>query len=210
MLTPYYNRNGIQIYCGDCREILPELSEDIYMTITDPPWPGCTQTGDEGLFPSVVEELTRLSPRLAVIIGCDSDPRWLKVPITMPFFVACWMSRIPPTPKGYKWYSGEVAYVFGEGFRNDTRATLMSSELKYASMGHRMSEHPCPRNGQAMLRFIGAYTRTGDTVLDPFMGIGTALVAAKSIGRKAIGIEIEERWCAEAVKKLAQEVMEFR
>ena len=69
--------------------------------------------------------------------------------------------------------------------------------------------HPCPYPLDLPKRCITATTDPGDLVLDPFMGSGTTLRAAKDLGRKAIGIEVDERYCEIAAKRLAQEVFDF-
>lgn len=59
-------------------------------------------------------------------------------------------------------------------------------------------------------QMIAAFSKEGDLILDPFMGSGTTLVAARNLGRRAIGIEIEERYYQIAAQRLAQEIFEFQ
>ena len=67
--------------------------------------------------------------------------------------------------------------------------------------------HPSQKPLELMRRLIRFMSMPGDVIVDPFMGSGTTLRAAKDLGRRAIGIEIEERYCEMAVKRLAQEAM---
>lgn len=78
-----------------------------------------------------------------------------------------------------------------------------------SDMSQRPQGHPCPRPLRAMQYLIDCFCEPGGTVLDPFAGSGTTLVAAKNLGRKAVGIEIEERYCEIAAKRLAQGVLPF-
>ncbi|MBN2492424.1 MAG: site-specific DNA-methyltransferase, partial [Planctomycetes bacterium] len=69
--------------------------------------------------------------------------------------------------------------------------------------------HPTSKPLTLVERFITWTTNRDDLVLDPFMGSGTTLRAAKDLGRRAIGIEIEERYCEIAAKRLGRGVLEF-
>lgn len=68
-------------------------------------------------------------------------------------------------------------------------------------------DHPTPKPEPLMAHFIRLHTNPGMLIVDPFAGGGTALVAAKREGRKAIGVEVSEEFCALAARRLAQEVI---
>ena len=67
--------------------------------------------------------------------------------------------------------------------------------------------HPNQKPVAALSRILAAYAPDRGTVLDPFMGSGSTLRAAKDLGLSAVGIEIEEDYCRVAKARLAQEVL---
>jgi site-specific DNA-methyltransferase (adenine-specific) len=79
--------------------------------------------------------------------------------------------------------------------------------LRISGILPRKDDHPTPKPISLMAKFVTFHSTRGDVVLDPFVGGGTTLIAAKNLGRRAIGIEIEERYCEMAAERLSQEVL---
>lgn len=90
----------------------------------------------------------------------------------------------------------------------DTTSQIQSPRNKVKAVTPNGS-HPLPKPRALMKALVQRLSGEESLVCDPFSGSGTTLVAAKDLGRKAIGIEIEEKYCEIAAKRLSQEVFEF-
>jgi hypothetical protein len=230
ILKPFYEdpNAGIVLYCGDCRLLLPQLGS-LETVITDPVWPNTAaklRGADDPfrLFSDMCLSIVSLQ-RLVVQLGCDSDPRFLAaVPSKWPYLRTCWLDYACPSYKGRILYTGDVAYAFGVPpasvpGRHVIGGRKVSGRLEpmwFRGVGeHGRHEdrsiaagklpHPTPRRLEHVLWLVKQFS--DESVCDPFCGSGTSLVAAKQIGRRAIGIEIEERYCEITAQRLLKTVL---
>ena len=216
-MKPYYQDDYVTIYHGDCLDLLPDIGTDLIDVImTDPVWPNAIpelEGSDDpyGLFTRAAKYCPSIAGRLIIILGCNSDPRFLSaVPGVYKFQRVCWLRRTPPGYKGSLLYNADVAYVFGPGWISVKGTRVIPGEyLNGVSKGGRQwwSNHPCYRNPKHMNWLINNYTRPGQTILDPFAGIGGTIIAARENGRKAIGIEIKEEYCETIAKRCEQGIL---
>ena len=210
MMTPYYEHAGITIYHGDCRDVLSLVRADA--VLTDPPYGIYTGVNKRGFMADrsdheanewdhrpdndLIYSVAQFAP-ISVIwgfgyfadaLGCCVAP-------------LVWDKQ---TGKNY-FADGELAWTsFKTGtlriFRHQWCGAFKDSERGAKAV------HPTQKPVALMKWCLGLCGEVR-TVLDPFMGSGTTLVAAKLLGLKAIGIEIEERYCEIAAKRLAQDVL---
>ncbi len=227
-MKPYYSEGAVEIFCGDCREILPELPSGDAI-ITDPVWPNAGKLAGLAGAERADELLTEAAAlfranRLVIQIGCDTDPRFLRaIPSCWPFLRVCWLEYAQPGYKGRLLYSGDVAYVYGSPPSAKPGRHLMAGRCLSARVdrspnrkpalgggkrtGPEPNWHPTPRRYEHVSWLVKWY---GDgLIIDPFCGSGTTLLAAKNGGYPAIGIEIDERYCEIAAQRLRQAVFDF-
>lgn len=207
-MKPYYQENGITIYNGDCRAVVASLTADL--VLTDPPYgvdimvnaagrpvKYSPVNGNEAEFdPSFLLDFPNL-----ILWGANHysnrlphNGRWL-----------VWDKRCQIVPQRnqadceFAWDStfgaARIFYHLWDGFLRDSERGVNRS-------------HPTQKP-LALMRWCLSLYPKAMTVLDPFMGSGTTLRAAKDLGRQAIGIEIEEKYCEIAANRLRQEVLQF-
>lgn len=208
MKKPYYEEPGITIYHGDCREIMPMLHID--SIVTDPVWPGATLplTGSDRPEKLFAEMMAANTPkRVAVQIGCWTSPFFLGC-IPLPFFRVASLEIARVGYRGRLLMTGDAAYLFGEPpSSRPGRRVIPGRYMDASSSGQDKNGHPCPRKLKHVIWLFNWWTDEEDMTCDPFLGSGTSARAAKDLGRKFIGIEIEEKYCEIAVKRLSQEVL---
>lgn len=211
-VKPYYEQDGIVIYHGDCREVLPSLAHKFDAVITDPVWPNASadlvgKDEPQKLLKEALKLLSNRTRRIVLQLGFDTDPRFLQaVPKRFPFIRACWLDCARPHYKGFLLAGVDVAYVFGEIPKRDGW-TVLPGMMRSTDSNGKETNHPCPRKLQHV-RWLARYYAQG-LVCDPFVGSGTTLAACKLLNIPAIGIEVEERFCEMAAGRLCQQVMQF-
>ena len=211
-MTPYYDEDGITIYHGDCRDVLP-LHADVL--VMDPPYGINHSTSSRGTAAwrnaktaIAGDETTELRDW---VLGTWSGPALVfgswKVPhptdtkavLVWDKGLCCGMGdlSIPWKPN---W---EEVYVLGGGFTGHRGSSILHYEIVGQTSWGRV--HPNEKPVDLMRALLGKCPP--GLVLDPFMGSGSTLRAAKDLGRRAIGIEVDERYCEIAAKRLAQGVL---
>lgn len=196
-MRPYYEHAGITIYHGDCLDVLPGLGA-VDLVVTDPPYGVGYAHWDSAVPPMTWLEWSRANARLVVFTPSNGS-QYLYPP---PTWTLCWARP------------GSVQRAFGGGFSHWEPILVYGDRNPYdvdcrvfpPNTGAGKTGHPCPKPTRLMTWLISGSGFSG-TVLDPFAGSGTTLIAAKDLGRRAIGIEIEERYCEIAAKRLSQEVL---
>lgn len=223
MTEPYYSDDWVTIYHGDCLDILPSLAADVM--VTDPPY-GIDQ-GVKGPRVGHGGRFTTASPRVEIEGDKDTTTRDEALRLWGPdrpaLVFGSWKAQRPegvrarllwlkagltPCLGGTPWSpADEEIYVLGDGWAGPTRLGYHETTEARAGNGGLASKvgHPTPKP-VGLMRWLIESCPDG-VIADPFMGSGATLRAAKDLGRKAIGIEVEERYCEIAARRMGQEVL---
>lgn len=230
-MTPYYKQDGITIYHGDCREILPTLAP-VDHAITDPPYNvraedivlegrsamrrdfgGWDEDWQAEPFLAAVGSLVRKGGTLLSFTSDRLLSHFREAGGWKARGTLVWVKTNPaPHPRpAYVQATELIVWLQREGAAavwNANGYTL--NVLTYgACSGWERTEHPTQKPEDLLCALISRHTNDCETILDPFMGSGTTLVAAKRLGRKAIGIELEEKYCEIAAQRLSQGALSF-
>jgi site-specific DNA-methyltransferase (adenine-specific)/modification methylase len=248
-MKPYYQKDGITIYNGDCREVMAQLPDgSCGLTVTSPPYNMRTRIRN-GEY--TTREKTEHFSKKYKHFGDDLSPQeyyefhshairemmrisglvFWNIQIVTGSKEAVFR-MIGDFAKEIKdvivWDKGHGQPAMHDSVINKAAELILIFE-KDATAGRAFSKSFFPRGEMPDIwrmkrgdntdshgatfplhlaqRAINGWSAPGETILDPFMGTGTSLIAARNEGRKAVGIEISEEYCELAVKGLAQQVL---
>lgn len=223
VIRPLYDADGITIYKGDALEILKSLPVEKVAdaTITDPPffvrkddWDTFEDDYDFEIFTS--KWMRECNRRSDVIVSFFPERNLLNLlfaakRLNIPYRrMMIWHkppgSQYAGASKDGRWYDFEPILVFGEPEEAIIKANKFGVITERTITGQ---IHGCQKPETLLGDLIDSYVKPGGVVLDPFMGTGSTLVAAKRMGRRAIGIEREQKYIDFAIKRLAQRVIDF-
>lgn len=217
MSEPYYSDDHVTIYHGDCSELVTAVPCPDFV-IADPPY---------GISYSITPTIQGKGGRKwrmggqAPVVGDDElfNPAHLLQFERLVLFGANYYADQLPASGGW------VVWDKSDGGRGPTNS-FTDVELAWTNVATqpvifrhlwkgftRATEcgqkvlHPTQKPVALMAWLLERWTEPGDLVLDPYMGSGPVARAAKDLGRRCVGIEIEERYCEIAARRCAQEVL---
>lgn len=210
-MNPYYSDEFVTLYHGDCREITEWLAADVL--VTDPPYGLQGQAGSYGRQCVNIAGDADVSVRNIALMNWGPKPACVFGSPKLPEPPGHWDHRLvwdkaePGLNHGPWRYNHESIFVRGEGW---TRLGPRSfSVLRFAAGNGSpdRADHP-HRKPDGLMQTLIAQAPEG-AIADPFAGSGSTLVAAKRLGRKAIGVEIDKRYCSVIAARLSQDVLDF-
>jgi site-specific DNA-methyltransferase (adenine-specific) len=224
-MKPYFDEEGITIYHADCRDVLAEHLIPADALVTDPPYGmgdkinRSTRAG-QGNLHSGVKERRNWGEQ---IYGDDEpfDPSpWLGFPKVILFGAVHYSPRLPMSRAWIVW-DKRAGTTSDDGADCDFAWTNLAGPARLYRQLWRGVCRVGNENGEALyhphqkpiglMKWVLSQCKldAGATVLDPYAGSGSTLVAAKSMGLRAIGIEVNEQYCEIAAKRMAQKVLQF-
>ena len=206
-----------QVIQGDCLEIMKKIPDNsIDLILTDLPYGigykyidyDDTQENLINLINKLMPQLFRVSQRIAIFCGVQNI--WL---YPKGDWIISWNWKGTNTFGKYGYNQWQPVIMYGKDIKGfgSINHILKSDSIKYEGGNcdeiKKFENHPCPKNLGIMKRLINRLSNQNNLILDPFLGSGTTAVAAKELGRRFIGIEISEKYCATARQRLRQEYL---
>ena len=202
-----YDRHGIQLWEGDVFQIAPRLDDDMDVVITDPPYNvgvayGAAVNdamGDDQYLSWCARwfYLLRYKARAVCITpGTTNVAVWCH--ISPPDWLIAWHKPAAMGNSPFGVCNWEPILFWGKPNRNSGTDVIHAPIVPDPYL----KWHPCPKPVQWATRQIQLVARPQDTILDPFAGAGTTLIAAKRLGIRAIGIEINPTFCDRICERL--------